>query len=161
MASKTWLVEPVRDPYYDQSELPGEVRPIVRADTRAQAISDSGFLGLYRWTELRAVRAKEFDGQPLTPQTFLEHGWCFECSGCYARLTIDGREGAADPKPPLVVGQDVFCDEACRDKARQRHAEIEAENARRKRDLAELVAARSGEGAVKHGYRPADSGTVP
>lgn len=139
--NKAWRVEPVADPYYDPSELAGDVFPIVHADTRAEAISHSGLLSYYAWTELHAVRAREFDDKPLTPKTFLENGWWWECGGCRTHLTIDGRSDADEPKPPLFDREYVFCDEACRECMHERHAEIETENARRRAELEALAAA--------------------
>lgn len=129
---KAWRVEPIGDPYYEPKVCDG-FGPIFHAETREQAKADARRhnLGVYTWTELRAVRAPEFDDKPLVPRTFLENGWWYECGHCEKILTIDGPaewEDDYDTAPGVVYddGGHPYCTRQCLDAERRERAEYKA-----------------------------------
>ncbi len=123
---KAWRVEPIGDPYCEFDER----GPIFHAETREQAKHLARRHGLsgYEWTKLRAVRAPGFDDKPLTPRTYLENGWWYECGHCDKTLTIDGPEGwedTNDAAPGVVYdkGGMPYCSQRCLDAARRERVE--------------------------------------
>jgi hypothetical protein len=121
---KAWRVYPRDDLYLGEGYRTGYCMSVVNAATRAQAITHSSLYGTYTFTELRAVRVREFDDKPLTPRTYLEAGWEYACAHCDMMLTIDGPAGWEDHQhaAPGVVydrGGMPYCSQRCLDAARR------------------------------------------
>jgi hypothetical protein len=72
----------------------------------------------------------QFAPGPVPTQTLLEDGWWFECHHCYGRVSDGGEREDGTPLDPVYVGQEVYCNEACRAaeaKYREDTKRIEAE----------------------------------
>lgn len=119
---KAWLVQPKGGIDWSEYDIEDGGEPIVHAETRAQAIAQSGLCrnGHYQYIELRATRDRAFDDKPLTDRVYLENGWRFPCYGCGDVML--NRDGPADWNDDDYDGEcrvyynaedHAFCSERC------------------------------------------------
>lgn len=74
---------------------------------------DTDFSGVESCRRFPAVDS--YAPGPVPPLVLIEHGWWFECSGCYDRVGTDYYIEIQGEPPPLPVdhGGEVYCNEEC------------------------------------------------
>lgn len=113
---------------------------VVFAATHRKARADgAAWLDLPYEEATETRRAPEYDrylatGLPSRRTLVVEHGWHYECGGCFAtlRARADGPDGGL-----LWVGDEPYCGPACRDREQQRLADTARENAGYERRIAQ------------------------
>jgi hypothetical protein len=127
----------------DSYEGGGDIYYAVHAITARRAGADEYSEGnLSGVTCKRAHWADEFAPGPCPKLVMIDHGWSFECHGCYSRLSCDGVEehdsdgrGHIDRNRFVELRGGVFCTAECRAKERSERARLKRLQRRAVNDL--------------------------